>query len=115
MVVDLTDSIKGTDIRQKVTGSKITRLDMLYTKLERLRSQLDPNRKSRMTVWEGDEFVERLNNGSLKQMKEIIEYYDKTFVLSIALNKSKNEIIVRLESYLKKSADKDEEEKTEAQ
>ena len=50
MVVDLTDSIKGTDIRQKVTGSKITRLDMLYTKLERLRSQLDPNRKSRMTV-----------------------------------------------------------------
>ena len=42
-MIDLTNEFKGSDVRLKVTGSKLTRLDILLNRLDKLAKNLDMN------------------------------------------------------------------------
>lgn len=109
-MVDLTEEIKGSDVRLKVKGAKLTRLDMVMDKAERLKEKLDSSKPILTVVYENGELVERVK-GSFKDTKEIIEYYNNTFVLQVGCNVKKNAIVVFLVKYLKKPADKEEDYK----
>ena len=97
---------EGTDIRLKVTGSKLTRIDLLLNKLENIKPHLNLNKKIKTVVYDQtcnpEEFVEEVNGG-IKDTEEIIRYYGENFKLDIRTQSTKpNTIIIRLQSQLKK-------------
>ena len=106
-MIDLTNEFKCTDVRLKVTGSKLTRLDILLNRLDKLAKNLDMNQKISTVVYDDTEFVEKVI-GTIKDTKEIIEYYSKNFVVVIGIRKAKNQVIVRMMKPISKSADLDE-------
>lgn len=107
---DLMDEIsKGTDTRLKAQGAKLTRLDLLTGQLNRAVSALDTNRKLMTIVYDGDELVEKVV-GTIDDAKEIMEYYNQNFVLSIRSRRQLNAIVIRLLKPITKNADEKEEE-----
>lgn len=104
-MIDVTEQIQGSDTRQKVMGAKLTRLDLIYIKLNMALETINKNRMILFTVYEGDEFVEKLRTRSIEDIKEVIRYYNDTFAMSITTNKQNNEVKLHLDSYLKKYAD----------
>lgn len=107
---DLTNEFNGSDVKLKVTGSKLTRLDLLLNKLDKMTAKLNMEQKISTIVYDDEEFVEKVT-GTIEDTKEIIEYYNKNFVLSIGIRKNKNQVIVRMLKPISKSADLDEENK----
>lgn len=103
---DLTNEFKGSDTRLKITGSKLTRIDLLFNKLEIVKGNLDLNKKIVTTVYDKDEYVERVK-GSIEDTKEIIDYYSPNFIIEIKTRSKSNEIIIRLLKPVEKSADND--------
>ena len=59
-MIDLTSEFKGSDVKLKVTGSKLTRLDILLSKLDKLTEKLDMNKKITTIVYDNEEFVEKV-------------------------------------------------------
>ena len=99
----------GTDTRLKAKGAKLTRLDLLNGQLERAVAALDENKKLVIVVYEGDELVEKVT-GTIDDAKEIIEYYNQNFVLSVKSKRQKNAIVIRLLKPVVKSADMEDDE-----
>lgn len=106
-MIDLTNEFRGTDVRLKVTGSKLTRLDILLNRLDKLAKNLDMEQKISTVVYDDTEFVEKVI-GTIEDTKEIIEYYSKNFVILIGTRKAKNQVIIRMVKPISKSADLDE-------
>ena len=99
---DITNTITGSDTRLKVTGAKLTRLNMLLNKLKNMKNDMDNKKKLIIEVYEKDEFVERVAG-----TEEIITYYNENYIVTLTREISKNKIVVHIDQPIKKYADDD--------
>lgn len=107
-MIDLTDTITGSDIHMKMSGSKITRLSMLLNKLNVMKKKLDEKKPIITEVWENGDFVER-TKGTFKDTEEILEYYSKNFVIRLTMKENKNLILINLDKPIPKGMGVEEE------
>lgn len=103
---DITNTITGSDTRLKITGAKLTRLNMLLNKLKNMKNDMDNKKKLIIEVYEKDEFVERVA-GTYADAEEIITYYNENYIVTLTRQISENKIVVHIDQPIKKYADDD--------
>lgn len=102
---DITNIIsEGTDVHSKTGESKLTRLNFILSKLENMKSEYDLNKPIITEVYEKSEFVEKVK-GSFSDTEEIIEYYNRTFIVTLTKRPEKNTVVIHIDEKLKKSVD----------
>lgn len=101
---------EGSDVRLKVKGSKLTRVDLFLNKLEVVLQHTDNQKDLYGYVYddtgEKREFVEKVKG--LDEIKEVITYYGENFVLDIKRFPEKNGIKIILRKPTQKCMDKEE-------
>ncbi len=93
---DVTKEIlKNTDARQGGGLNKLTRLDLLRSRLKELSRELDPSREITTVVISNRGF-EQIEAGTLHVAYDLLECYNETHTMQIHVYRDKNMVMLRL-------------------
>ncbi len=93
---DITKEIlKNSDARQGGGLNKLTRLDLLRSRLKELSRELDQSREITTVVISSRGF-EQIEAGTLRDAYELLECYNATHTINIHVYRDKNMVMLRL-------------------
>ena len=102
--------IEGSDVKLKVKGAKLTRIDLFLNKLEIVIKNLNQHKEIYGYVYDNteneNEFVEKVKG--LEEIKEVISYYGENFVLDLSRIPEKNGVKITLRKPIQKCSDNEE-------